>query len=155
MAFSTSASAQDGSEAVTARTPASAQKFLAARLPDHLTVSTNIVYNPDGSYRSKPVNYRAIAAASPDACTTVYTTQNIGSGAEETIRVDWSKTDKVGEGETTQADNSRYFTAELDMPKQTPPNLSIGYDLKEIRDRVLAAAKYLKSACDKTADTGF
>lgn len=149
LALATPALAQDGSEAVANRTPASAQKFLSTLLPYQ--------FNGDG----KP--FVTTAITSTDACKTELIGDEIAFNAGkgdflptpgkegQHLVIDWSTVEKIAEvGGTPDA------VIALSTPNSShPQGWILAYKLSETRDRVIAAARYLKDACDKTKELGF
>lgn len=65
--------------------------------------------------------------------------------------IDWSKVEQI-----TGLDGSPYFGVELKTPSEIDsPIKTLYYSVANTRDRVLAAAQYLQTACDTTKDLGF
>jgi hypothetical protein len=66
------------------------------------------------------------------------------------VSIDWSKVQQV----TSGIEGPRHWIA-LITPDDVGGNRGFYYTVAETRDRVLAAAQYLKTACDQTKDLGF
>jgi hypothetical protein len=143
----TPASAQDGSEAAMNRTPANAQKFLAA-LP------------PAGFFSEGKWHALSAGLISFNGCKTDFqgfeadlVQKNVTPKSQiiEHASVDWSKAQEVTLEPFEGMQMITIFLQDVTQLKQ----FNMIYATQTSAQRVLAAAQYLQSACDKTRDLGF
>jgi hypothetical protein len=149
-AAATPALAQDGSEPALTRTPANAQSFLATY--------------PAVAYLSGGKWYKIAArSSSPDVCKTSFQgyegqwggkNNDVLSPITETIHthtLDWSSVIEV----MPKENDTFYFVSIKEQNSLTPTLFRLTYASNTLGQRVLAAAQYLQTACDKTKDLGF
>lgn len=179
LTFATAATAQDGSEAVTNRTPASAQLFLSSEAP--LVANMTITRVAEGNEYIFEYRYEKVTnIRSDDVCRTIFHAEpiltkyrnpttgalhrtdspNAGEHWEPVatpdparsphdITVDWSKVKGV-------EPVAQEYHEEIWLPTTDTSDsvIKINWGLST-RDRAIVAMKYLQAACDRTAQTGF
>lgn len=146
LALAAPALAQDGSEAVASRSPASAQKFLTMH-------ARAVILFGDQAYEVTEIG-------STDACRTDIAirrrlqtfvgqtlTTTYPDDPRKRVTLDWSKVSKVATFDRPQS-----YSVVTTTPDEVVP---LYYNTAEERERVAAAMRYLQSACDKSAETGF
>lgn len=167
------ASAQDGSEAVTSRTPEGAQRFLASELPSQLGVDT---------YGSKKDAVTKVTSA--DICTTSFEiTPMIGrwvyKGSDNLVPDDVIYQSREGVNTMTMERKDfrdlsrpeRTFTVNWALVRAVEPDIKLGvkliapssqessgtlyFHVTELRNRAAAAMDFLRAYCDPTKDSGF
>ena len=145
------APAQDGSETATNRTPAGAQQFITRMRPPVMFVGRS--------------HYIVMGASSSEACKTEFvgTTATFSDSAfhpdsgapQQPFVLDWSTVEDI----TTDEDNdggAKFYLASMRTPQGAyPGGVHLWFSVALTRDRVVAAAQYLRGACDKNKDSGF
>lgn len=167
---------QDGSETAMNRTPDSAQRFLASERPTRIAIVKK---------GQEEIHGEILAANALDACRTRYqsrttrlifiskitgkeiTDRSSGelqtgqytaergvdpAGTEFETIIDWSKVRSVVNHERTEHTLPSVQVIEPNVPESY---VVFMYSVNEQRDRVSAAMKFLQSACDAAAGTGF
>lgn len=170
--FSHALAAQDGSEVAMKRTPASAQQFLASEIPayvnpvkygsyEHELVTeiasdsvcrTRYLITHEITRYVDPKNGALVApSAMPSGMNweNRYVTDSSKQAFEKII--DWSKVRSV----TVSEGKWKSIWIDVIAPGSPESSMSQLFGAHEQRDRVLAAMKFLQSACDVAAETGF
>lgn len=145
-AIATPAMAQDGSEAALSRTPVNAQLFLQKFPPNWISMNKSTAWIQ--------------TMTSTDACITEFSGPlmlraddgSFGPNPNSPVqhyRIDWSQVEAI-------AGSDVLVNFSLRTPKsEISTGFVLMYSVPETRDRALAAAQYLKTACDKGGQLGF
>lgn len=145
--------AQDGTEGIAARTPENAQAFLSSLLPSVFFDSNKKQY------------FKIEKVYSNQRCRTTYkgTLAEFSEGSGwmpsqsdefSEIEVDWQKVEDIQFNESERAYYGFYAT--ILMPRNIQAKeIVLYFDVKQSRNRSLAAMTYLTEACDPTKNTGF
>lgn len=168
--------AQDGTEAAMKRTPASAQQFLTSEKPSGADIGAGEegVYGQimnvtatdicKTTYQVLPVKYAHVSTVTGKVFTD-YSGPDWQNGTwkaeyrphptrpQYDATIDWSKVRNVAAPERKDQPNLSYI--DITAPNAPESSIIFTYGLPELRDRVIAAMKFLQAACDSTAETGF
>lgn len=134
--------AQDGSDAATKRTPASAQKFLEMVAPATIRYYTK-------EYTEVSLAVRSVSSS--EACMTNFEVEQNGQVAN--VVIDWTKVQAVTRDEKTNLIG--VTSAALDPVRFPYKYVNVAFLTMESIGRGFAAMQFLRTACDKAAETGF
>lgn len=145
------AQAQDGSEVAIKRTPVSAQNFIVSEKPLSADIGLENGYGEILSVRSTDV-CRTTFEIRPMKFLRFETTAKPLFSPQPVFErtIEWAKVRN-----TASSDRGGANYIDIVAPGHSESSLIVRYQLVETRDPALAAMKFLQSACDTMAETGF